>query len=68
MLDEMEKRFNERLGRYQAAIDQFEAHADRAPSHPDASFNRGFAYLMRIRNGAEKPGDLGRAAAAFGAG
>ncbi len=52
-------------GRYQDAIDQLEAYADRAPVHPDASFNRGIAYVMRVRNGAGKPGDLGRAAAAF---
>ncbi len=54
-----------RQGRYQEAIDRLEAFADRAPSHPDASYNRGLAYLMRVRNGDEKPGDLGRAAAAF---
>lgn len=54
-----------RQGRYQDAIDRLEAYADRAPSHPDASYNRGLAYVMRVRNGDEKPGDLGRAAAAF---
>jgi tetratricopeptide (TPR) repeat protein len=54
-----------REGRYEEAIDQLEAYADRLPSHPDASFNRGLAYVMRVRNGDEKPGDLGRAAAAF---
>jgi hypothetical protein len=52
-------------GRYDEAIDHFEALADRAPSHPDASYNRGFAYLTRVRAGAERPGDLGRAAAGF---
>lgn len=52
-------------GRYQDAIDHFEAYADRMPSHPDASYNRGLAFVMRIDNGAAKPGDLGRAAAAF---
>ena len=52
-------------GRYEDAISQYEAYADRMPAHPDASFNRGLSYVMRIRNGAEKPGDLGRAAAAF---
>ncbi len=54
-----------REGRYQEAIDHFEAYADRMPSHPDASYNRGLAFVMRIDNGAGKPGDLGRAAAAF---
>lgn len=52
-------------GRFQEAITQLEARADRMPPHPDASFNRGLAYLSRVRNEAEKPGDLGRAAAAF---
>ncbi len=52
-------------GRYEDAIAQLEAYADREPAHPDASFNRGLAYLMRVQNGAERPGDLGRAAAAF---
>lgn len=52
-------------GRFQEAIAQFEAYADRMPPHPDASFNRGLAYLSRVKNNAEKPGDLGRAAAAF---
>jgi tetratricopeptide (TPR) repeat protein len=51
-------------GRYEKAIAHLEAHADRHPSHPDASFNRGLAYAMRAREDAE-PGDLGRAAAAF---
>jgi len=52
-------------GKFEAAIDQLEAYADRGASHPDASFNRGLAYILRIRSGAERPGDLGRAAAAF---
>ncbi|MEM1030544.1 MAG: hypothetical protein AAF928_00315 [Myxococcota bacterium] len=52
-------------GRYQDAIDHFEAYADRMPSHPDASFNRGLAYVMRVERGAGEPGDLGRAAAAL---
>jgi hypothetical protein len=54
-----------REGRYQDAIDELEAYADRSATHPDASYNRGLAYLMRVKNGDEKPGDLGRAAAAF---
>jgi len=52
-------------GRYQDAIEHFEAYADREPGHPDASLNRGLAYVARIRAGAERAGDLGRAAAAF---
>lgn len=52
-------------GEYGAAIDALEALADRGFSHPDASYDRGLAYLMRIRAHAERPGDLGRAAAAF---
>ena len=52
-------------GEYGAAIDALESLADRGYQHPDASFDRGLAYLMRIRARAEKPGDLGRAAAAF---
>lgn len=52
-------------GKFDESIDHFEAHADAASSHPDASFNRGLAYVLRIKSGAEKPGDLGRAGAAF---
>jgi len=52
-------------GKYEAAIRHLEAYADRGAPHPDASFNRGLAYVMRVRAGAERPGDLGRAAAAF---
>lgn len=52
-------------GEYGAAIDALEALADRGYLHPDASYDRGLAYLMRIRARAERPGDLGRAAAAF---
>ncbi len=52
-------------GHFEEAIDELEAYADRAPSHPDASYDRGVAYLLRVRNGAARPGDLGQAAAAF---
>jgi hypothetical protein len=52
-------------GRFDEAIAQLEAHADREAPHPDASFNRGIAYVTRVRNSSERPGDLGRAAAAF---
>jgi hypothetical protein len=52
-------------GEYSAAIDLFEALADTGFAHPDASYNRGLAYVMRVRARADRPGDLGRAAAAF---
>lgn len=52
-------------GKFDEAIDQLEAYADQGALHPDASYNRGLAYLTRVRAGAERPGDLGRAAAAF---
>jgi tetratricopeptide (TPR) repeat protein len=52
-------------GEYAAAIDTFEALADQGYVHPDASYDRGLAYVMRYRAHAERPGDLGRAAAAF---
>lgn len=52
-------------GRFEDAIAELEAHADREPAHPDACFDRGLAYVLRVRSGAERAGDLGRAAAAF---
>lgn len=52
-------------GAYGAAIERFEALSDMGFVHPDASFNRGLAYVGRVRAGDDKPGDLGRAAAAF---
>ena len=52
-------------GEYGAAIDTFELLADQGFVHPDASYDRGLAYVMRYRAGAGRPGDLGRAAAAF---
>jgi len=52
-------------GEYGAAIDTFEALADRGYVHPDASYNRGLAYVLRVKQQADRPGDLGRAAAAF---
>ncbi len=52
-------------GEYEQAIDQLEGYADRGGLHPDASYNRGLAYVMRVRAEADRPGDLGRAAAAF---
>ncbi|MDI1477404.1 hypothetical protein [Polyangium sp. y55x31] len=52
-------------GAYGTAIERFEALADMGFVHPDASFGRGLAYVARVRAGADRPGDLGRAAAAF---
>lgn len=52
-------------GEHGTAIDTFEALADRGFFHPDASYDRGIAYILRVRAGADRPGDLGRAAAAF---
>lgn len=52
-------------GEYGAAIDVLETLADRGFLHPDASYDRGLAYVMRIRARSERAGDLGRAAAAF---
>lgn len=52
-------------GEYAAAIDTFEALADQGFLHPDASYDRGLAYVTRYRAQAGRPGDLGRAAAAF---
>jgi len=65
-----EQRFSEgaealRTGDYRNALFAFEELADRGYYHPDASFDRGLAYVMRVRENAGKPGDLGRAAAAF---
>lgn len=52
-------------GRYDDAIAELEAFADREAPHPDASFDLGAAYVLRVKSGAERPADLGRAAAAF---
>jgi hypothetical protein len=52
-------------GEYGTAIDAFEALADQGFVHPDASYDRGLAYVMRYRAHADRPGDLGRAAAAL---
>jgi hypothetical protein len=52
-------------GEYATAIERFEALSDMGFVHPDASYNRGLAYVARLRTGADRPGDLGRAAAAF---
>jgi hypothetical protein len=47
------------------AIDAFEALSDRGVVHPDASYDRALAYLGRVRARSDRPGDLGRAAAAL---
>jgi len=54
-----------REGAVNDAVDMFEALADRGFVHPDASFDRSLSYLGRVRAGVERPGDLGRAAAAL---
>src|SRR4051812_42925249 len=49
-------------GEYATAIERFEALSDMGFVHPDASYDRGLAYVARLRVGADRPGDLGRAA------
>ncbi|MBX3184218.1 MAG: hypothetical protein KIT72_01735 [Polyangiaceae bacterium] len=52
-------------GAFDRALDELEALADRGFVHPDASFNRGVAYLRRAESAQARPGDYGRAAAAM---
>src|SRR3954453_11929113 len=52
-------------GSYHHAVELFEALADEGYLHPDASYNRALAYIGRVKASAERPGDLGRAAAAL---
>ncbi len=47
------------------AIDTFELLADQGVQHPDISYDRGVAYLLRSGSSSARPTDLGRAAAAF---
>jgi hypothetical protein len=54
-----------REGSVNEAVETFEALADRGFVHPDASFDRALSYLGRVRASLERPGDLGRAAAAL---
>ncbi|MBV9949056.1 MAG: hypothetical protein JOZ69_19565 [Myxococcales bacterium] len=54
-----------REGRPVDAIASLEALADRGVVDAAASYDRGLAYAMRVRIGAEMPGDLGRAAHGF---
>ena len=52
-------------GDHGRSVAVFEALADRGVVHPDVSYNRGMAYLARVRAKQGQPGDLGRAAAGF---
>jgi hypothetical protein len=52
-------------GSFHRAVELFEALADEGFQHPDASFDRALAYIGRVKAGADRPGDLGRAAAAL---
>lgn len=52
-------------GQIEAVITSLERAADEGQHHPDLSFNRGLGYLRRLGTAAERPGDLGQAAAAF---
>ncbi len=52
-------------GRAGDAIGAFETLADEGVVDAVASYDRGLAYAMRVRIGAEVPGDLGRAAQGF---
>jgi hypothetical protein len=54
-----------RDGRAADAIGSFEALADRGVVDAALSYDRGLAYAMRVRIGAESSGDLGRAAQGF---
>lgn len=47
------------------AIARFEAIADRGAVDAAASFDRGLAYALRVKQGAPQPGDLGRAIHGF---
>lgn len=52
-------------GAVRDAIERAESYADRGLSHPDLAYDRGVAYVLRARGPDARPGDLGRAAAAF---
>ena len=52
-------------GSYQQAIDLYELMADHGVLHPDLSYNRALAYVLRAESNQAQPGDLGRAAAAL---
>jgi hypothetical protein len=52
-------------GTFSEALLRFERLSDRGFVHPDASFNRGLAYLQRADSAQVKPGDWGQAIAGF---
>jgi hypothetical protein len=52
-------------GAVREALETYEAYADAGGLHPDVSYSRGMAYVARVRAGDDRPGDYGRAAAAF---
>jgi hypothetical protein len=52
-------------GKAAEAITTFEALADRGVVDANMSLDRGLAYALRVRLGADLPGDLGRAAHGF---
>jgi hypothetical protein len=54
-----------KAGRPGDAIENFEALADRGVVDPNMSLDRGLAYALRVKLGADLPGDLGRAAHGF---
>jgi len=52
-------------GAFSEAIAQLEQWSDQGFVHPDASFDRGVAYLGRAESSARRAGDFGQAVAAF---
>jgi len=52
-------------GAFSEAIAQLEQWSDQGFVHPDASFDRGVAYLGRAESPAHRSGDFGQAIAAF---
>jgi tetratricopeptide (TPR) repeat protein len=52
-------------GAFSEAIAQLEQWSDQGFVHPDASFDRGVAYLGRAESTARRAGDFGQAVAAF---
>lgn len=52
-------------GAFSEAIAQLEQWSDQGFVHPDASFDRGVAYLGRAESPARRAGDFGQAVAAF---
>lgn len=52
-------------GAFSEALLRLERLSDNGFVHPDASFNRGLAYLQRAESTQAQPGDRGQAVAAF---